>query len=213
VRGGGVPGVFASLDPRLMSEAPSGHVPAGVVGGPEDGCSRMGAQRADTEVRAPATLNLEYGAVRRFSFIGPRRAWVDGDVPPGGGSLTRSPEAYATGGGRPRGTICRGWARRGDRLENLSHGGPGSRDAGGGPGGRWFVAGGPAEGQTNRFIPTDTSFSPSPQPSPTATRDLLTRRRCVGEGVRARRGRGLADRSDSPTPAREVGSCCARAVE
>ena len=26
VRGGGVPGVFASLDPRLMSEAPSGHL-------------------------------------------------------------------------------------------------------------------------------------------------------------------------------------------
>jgi hypothetical protein len=55
-----------------------------VVGGPGGGCVRMSAQRADTEVRAPATLNLEYGAVRRFSFIGPRRAWVDGDVPPGG---------------------------------------------------------------------------------------------------------------------------------
>jgi hypothetical protein len=40
----------------------------------------MDTQRADTEVRARATRDLEYGAARRFSFIRPGGAWVAGDV-------------------------------------------------------------------------------------------------------------------------------------
>jgi hypothetical protein len=35
---------------------------------------------ADTEVRAPATRDFEYGAVRRVSFIRPGGAWAAGDV-------------------------------------------------------------------------------------------------------------------------------------
>jgi hypothetical protein len=39
---------------------------------------------------------------------------------------------------------------------------------------------------------TGAALSPSPQPSPTVTRVQLTGRRFLGEGARARRGRGLA---------------------
>jgi hypothetical protein len=60
------------------------------------------------------------------------------------------------------------------------------------PGGRGFLVGGPTEGQTWRFVPTDVTILPSPRRSPTVTRVLLTARRFVGEGGRARRGRGLA---------------------
>jgi hypothetical protein len=56
--------------------------PFRVVGGPTNGLVRMDTQRADTEVRAPATLNLEYGAVRRFSFLRPGRGCVERDVQP-----------------------------------------------------------------------------------------------------------------------------------
>ena len=42
----------------------------------------MGAQRADTEVRAPGALDLEYGTVRRFSFRRRGRASVAKDVQP-----------------------------------------------------------------------------------------------------------------------------------
>ena len=40
-----------------------------VVGDPTDGFSWRNTQRADTEVRAPAARDLEYGAVRRFSSL------------------------------------------------------------------------------------------------------------------------------------------------
>jgi hypothetical protein len=71
----------------------------------------MSTQRADTEVRAPAALNLEYGAVRRFSLSGPGRPCVEGYGPPRGRVFgkTRRPEAYATCGGQPRksrATLC-----------------------------------------------------------------------------------------------------------
>ena len=79
--------MFASLDPRLISTAPPGHPRrdggfrfGGPGWAPGDGYFTLGAQRADTEVRAPGTLNLEYGAVRRFSFIRPGGAWIAGDM-------------------------------------------------------------------------------------------------------------------------------------
>ncbi len=50
------------------------------------------------------------------------------------------------------------------------------------------------------------AISPSSPPSPTVTRVLLTARRLVGARERARRGRRLAGRSDSPTPVNWVGS-------
>jgi hypothetical protein len=85
-------------------------LPAAPLLAPGNAVRPMNTQRADTEVRAPATLNLEYGAVRRFSFISPGGAWVAGDVERRrvvraldrkevGGELvgkTRRPEAYAT---------------------------------------------------------------------------------------------------------------------
>ena len=132
---------------------------------------------AHTEVRAPVALNLEYGAVRRFSLSGPRRPCVEGDVPPRGRAFfshSRRPEAYATGGGQPQETNCRGCTPSGDRLGNpshSSHGGPPAswdkfENLSGAcwevrapvalamvPSGRWFVVGGPAEGQTRLVRP------------------------------------------------------------
>ena len=43
--GGGQPGVFASLDPRLISGSPSGNVPADGVRAPKNALSRMDTQR------------------------------------------------------------------------------------------------------------------------------------------------------------------------
>jgi hypothetical protein len=56
--------------------------PFRIVGGPTNGFVRMHTQRADTEVRAPVTIDLEYGAVRRFSFLRPRRGCLGRDVQP-----------------------------------------------------------------------------------------------------------------------------------
>jgi hypothetical protein len=53
-----------------------------VVGDPTDGFSWRDTQRADTEVRAPAARDLEYGAVRRFSSIRPRRFGFTRNIPP-----------------------------------------------------------------------------------------------------------------------------------
>jgi hypothetical protein len=101
--GGGVPGVFASLDPRLMCGSPSGNVPAEVGGGPENGCSRIGAQRADTEVRRRRGTNLkicpgregEVGFPRRV--VWPRWTIICGSTRSGAHTEVRPPVALVVG--------------------------------------------------------------------------------------------------------------------
>jgi hypothetical protein len=100
VRGGGVPGVFASLDPRLISVAPSGHFMRMSWAAQMDGVSWMNTQRADTEVRAPAALEVDpvegglcLGAQRRdkprgLSPRGGKVAWQ--------GEVKRSPTGFRT---------------------------------------------------------------------------------------------------------------------
>jgi hypothetical protein len=80
-----------------------------VLGAPTNGVVRMDTQRADTEVRAPATLGAGLGGWwflvggpaegQTWRFVLPRRWW------------------WALS------TFVLGWARGGDRLGNPSHGG------------------------------------------------------------------------------------------
>jgi hypothetical protein len=118
-------------------------LPATPLVAPRNGVRPMNTQRADTEVRAPARRDFEYGAVRRFSFIRPGGAWVAGDVERRrvflsldrkevGGELvekTRRPEAYATKRLAAHWTRFGNWIRSErtqrsaatwDKFENLS---------------------------------------------------------------------------------------------
>jgi hypothetical protein len=134
---------------------------------------------------------------------GPRFRGTNLKICPGREGGPRSRDA----GCGPKWTMVFGWTPSGAHTEVRP---PAALVMG--PGRRWFVVGGPAGGQTWRFVPTGAALSPSPQPPPAVTRVQFTGCRFAGGGARARRGRGLAtDLIHQPTRGR-WGLCALRRI-